>query len=56
MAAPLLEELGSQEVLAIGDVAQSHALSIVNATISGESSRTYMAVKTESGFSVLREI
>ena len=56
VAAPLLEELGAQEVLAIGDVTQGHALSIVNATISGESSRTYMAVKTESGFSVLREV
>jgi hypothetical protein len=56
VAPPLLEELGVQEVLAIGSVAQSHALSIVNATISGESSRTYMAVKTESGFSVLREV
>jgi hypothetical protein len=55
VAVPLLEELGVQEVLAIGAVAQSHALSIVNATISGESSRAYMAVKTESGFSVLRE-
>jgi hypothetical protein len=56
VAAPLLEELGSQEVLAIGDVAHSHALSIVNATISGESFRTHMAVKTESGFSLLREV
>jgi hypothetical protein len=51
----LLEELGVQEVLAIGGVARSHALSIVNATISGENPRVYMAVKTESGFSLLRE-
>jgi hypothetical protein len=55
VAAPLLEELGVQEVLAIGGVARSHALSIVNATISGENPRVYMAVKTESGFSLLRE-
>jgi hypothetical protein len=55
VAGPLLEELGVQEMLAIGDVAQSLALSIVNTVISAESSRAYMAVKTEAGFCVLRE-
>lgn len=55
VAAPLLGELGVQELLAIGGVAQDRALAIVNATISGEGSRAYMAVKTESGFSLLRE-
>ena len=55
VAAPLLEELGVQEMLAIGSVAPSLALSIVNTLIAAESSRAYMAVKTESGLSVLRE-
>ena len=55
VAAPLLEELGVQEVLAIGSVEASLALSLVNTMISAESSRPHMAIKTELGFSVLRE-
>ena len=55
VAPPLLEELGVQEVLAIGGVPQSLALSLVNTIIANEGSRAYMAVKTELGFSVLRE-
>ncbi len=55
VAGPLLEELGVREMLAIGGVAPGLALSIVNTLIAAESSRAYMAVKTESGFSVLRE-
>lgn len=55
VASPLLEELGVEEVLAVGSVELSVARAIANTLISGDESRPHMAVKTESGFSVLRE-
>ncbi len=55
VATPLLEELGVEEVLTVGVVDQAVAHAIVNTLISGDASRAHMAVKTELGFSVLRE-
>jgi hypothetical protein len=55
VATPLLEESGAQEVLAIGLVDPAIAHALVNTLIDGAKSRAYMAVKTTSGYSVLRE-
>ena len=55
VATPLLEELGVDEVLSIGEIPPSVALALVNTSIEGDRPRAYMAVKTQSGFSVLRE-
>jgi hypothetical protein len=55
VAPPLLVELGVEEVLALAALGGGLPLQIVNALIAGESSRAYMAVKTELGYSLLRE-
>ncbi|HEY2473623.1 MAG TPA: hypothetical protein VGI19_02370 [Candidatus Cybelea sp.] len=55
VATPLLDEAGVDEVLAIGNIAPGVAFGIVNALIAAEPARPYMAVKTEAGFSLLRE-
>jgi hypothetical protein len=55
VATPLLAEIEVEEVLAIGAVAPEIAYAIVNTLIAGGETQAYMAVKTELGYSVLRE-
>jgi hypothetical protein len=55
VATPLLDELGVEEVLAIGKVPPSVALALVNAFVAAQPARPHMAVKTDAGFSLLRE-
>ncbi|HEX4014300.1 MAG TPA: hypothetical protein VHX17_10505 [Candidatus Cybelea sp.] len=55
VATPLLEEIGVEEVLALAPVTPDVALTIVNAFITSQPARPHMAVKTDLGFSLLRE-
>lgn len=55
VASPLLDKLGVEEALAVSDVVPAVAATLVNALIAQEPARAFMAVRTESGFSVLRE-
>lgn len=55
VAPPLLDKLSVEEALAVNGVAPEAALTLINALLGQDSSRPYMAVRTEAGFSVLRE-
>jgi hypothetical protein len=51
----LLDKLGVEETLALNGVEHSAALALINALLAQDSARAHMAVRTEAGFSVLRE-
>jgi hypothetical protein len=55
VALPLLEKLGVEEALALNAPVADAAAPIVNAFLAHDASRAHMAVRTEAGFSVLRE-
>jgi len=56
VAPPLLGELGVEEVFASGAAAANVIHALVNTLIAGDPARAHMAVRTESGFSLLREV
>ena len=55
VAAPLLAQDGAEAVLSLNAVSESVAVRIVNALLEGDPERPHMAVRTQGGFTVLRE-
>ena len=55
VAVGLLDELGVEPVLRLGALPESVARELVNDVLEAESSRPHMAVRTDGGFTVLRE-
>jgi hypothetical protein len=55
VAPELLAELRVDVLLTVAEISDSAAHSIVNALLEGDAGRSHMAVKTASGFVVLRE-
>ncbi len=55
VAVPLLEELGVEAVLTINAVDEEPAHAVINALLNDAGERSHMAVRTEGGFTVLRE-
>lgn len=55
VAPPLLVKLGVEEALALNGVTPAVAVALVNALLAEDAARAHMAVRTEDGFSVLRE-
>jgi hypothetical protein len=55
VAPPLLGELGVEVVLMLNAVPEQIARSTINVLLSAESEQPHLAVRTENGFTVLRE-
>jgi hypothetical protein len=55
VAAPLLAERSAEAVMSVSGVAEPVAAAIVNALLVGDPGRPHMAVRTQGGFTVLRE-
>jgi hypothetical protein len=55
VAPPLLAELGVEVVLTLSAVPETIARSTINVLLGAEPERPHLAVRTESGFTVLRE-
>ena len=55
IAVPLLDKLGVEETLSLNGVEHTAAITLVNALLAQDSVHAHMAVRTEAGFSVLRE-
>ena len=55
IAPPLLEQEGVDIVLAVAQVEDALAQQTVNGIIAGDSQRSYMAVRTPDGYSLVRE-
>ena len=55
VATPLLAELGVEAVLAVEALPEDIARDLVNALLEREPNRTHLVVRTEAGFTVLRE-
>jgi hypothetical protein len=55
VAPPLLGELGVEVVLTLSAVSEEIARSTINVLLGAERERPHLAVRTESGFTVLRE-
>jgi hypothetical protein len=55
VAPPLLDQLGVEEALALNGVAPDVALRLMNDLLAQDTARAHMAVRTDAGFSVLRE-
>ena len=55
IAPPLLDEPGAEVVLGIGGVEDPVAYQAINLVLSSDAQRSYMAVRTPDGYTVLRE-
>lgn len=55
VAPPLLGELAVEAILTIGAVEEATARAMVNVLLDADRERPHLAVRTESGFTVLRE-
>lgn len=55
VAPPLLLELGVDAVLMINSVEEATAQTMINALLGADPARPYLAVRTDGGFTVLRE-
>ncbi len=55
LAPPLIEEEGGEVILAIANVEDALARDTVNAVIAGDPHRSYIAVRTPEGYSLVRE-
>ena len=55
VAAPLLVEMGVDVVMILNAVEEGTARAAIDVLLAADASRPYMAVRTEGGFTVLRE-
>lgn len=55
VAAPLLGELGAEIVLVVGGVEEEAARDAINVLLAADGARPYLAVRTEGGYTLLRE-
>ena len=55
VAAPILSEMNVDVVLATGEIADDVAQAMINLLLSSDPGRAHMAVRSNGGFSVLRE-
>jgi hypothetical protein len=55
VAPPLLTELSVDAVLMINQVEESAARTMINVLLDGDRARSHLAIRTEGGFTVLRE-
>jgi hypothetical protein len=55
VAGGLLDDIGVDAVMALSGLAESTSRSLINQAIEAEGGRAYLAVRTEGGFTLLRE-
>jgi hypothetical protein len=55
VAGPLLEDLNVDAILAIAEIDDALARRLINETIAGDSGHAHLAVRTDGGYTLLRE-